>query len=123
MKKLDKPVPPKEYMIVSDSIPSGASMLLRGTSELLDPPLDPAVTGIRRICSLYSENIKKTHCEICSLFQTDIISAPNAVSCWNNSSSKQHWTKMRSSPLRFVRTNKDKEVKFRISADLRTSAN
>lgn len=40
------PVPPKEYAIVFDSIPSGALIRDTVTSELFDLPLDPVVTEI-----------------------------------------------------------------------------
>ena len=74
LNKYSIPIPPKEYAVVFDAIPSGVNMLLKSSviSELTLLKLDPAVTSVGRIC--FSTKKRNNNCDIHALFQKDMIS-------------------------------------------------
>jgi len=114
LKKYGIPIPPKEYAIVFDAIPSGVIMLLKSsfTSELTLLNLDPAVTSVGQIC--FCTKKSNNNCNIRALFQKDIISVPNVVSYWNSFTPDLNWKKIWCLPSKYMITNKIKEVSFKI---------
>lgn len=111
LNKYTLPIPPKEYAVVFDAIPSGVIMLLK--SVLLpesDPlPLEPVQTEIGRICFLAKNN--RT---VRTLFQKENVSTPNAVSHWNHLFPNLIWKNIWSLPYKYFITNKAKEVSLKL---------
>lgn len=71
-------IPPREYALVFDAIPSGVVTLFRYpvASALNTLPLEPAVTSIGQICFYKKSNSNR---DIRSLFRREIVSVPNVV--------------------------------------------
>ena len=113
LNKYTFPVPPKEYAIVFDAIPSGVIMLFKNVmTQETDPfPLEPVQTEVGQLCFSGTRNNNRT---VRSLFQKEIISIPNAVSYWNNTFTNLVWKNIWSLPRKFFITNKTKEVSLKI---------
>lgn len=108
------PIPPKEYAVVFDAIPSGIIMLLKSSlvsASDLDPLPDPTITSVGQTC--FSTN-KRNNCRIRHLFQRDVVSIPNVVPYWNGLLSKLDWRKIWCLPSKFFTVNKMKEVSWKL---------
>uniref|UniRef100_A0A3B5R4M7 Reverse transcriptase domain-containing protein n=1 Tax=Xiphophorus maculatus TaxID=8083 RepID=A0A3B5R4M7_XIPMA len=114
LERFGLPIPPKEYALVFDAIPSGVMMLLKSsaTSVLTPPGLDAAVTNVGQIC--FSTRKRKNNRDVRALFQKDIVSVPNVISYWNNFAPNLNWKKIWCLPSKYLIINKIKEVSFKI---------
>lgn len=85
LNKYSIPIPPKEYVLVFDAIPSGAVLLLRSSvlSEFTVVPLDPDVPGVGRTRFSCKKIINNRDIFYFYFFK-EIVSVPNAVFHWNN---------------------------------------
>ena len=108
------PIPPREFAIVMDAIPTGVVMLLRSTAGVRPTllPLDPTESAVGGVC--FSPGTRNNNCGIRSLFQNDIVSVPYVVAYWNNCVSDLNWKKIWTLPSTLLITNKMKEVSFKI---------
>ncbi|XP_051811827.1 LINE-1 reverse transcriptase homolog isoform X1 [Acanthochromis polyacanthus] len=109
------PVPPREYAIVFDAIPSGLRMLCKCSNfkpPVVVSPCDPTKTYVGKIC--FSMLSSGRNGRIRALFQENITSAPAAIAHWAKSVPDVQWKYTWTLPQRFFLTNKVKEISYRI---------
>jgi len=109
------PVSPVDYAKVFGAISSGVCMLYRAQPRLGTQQLTLSLltdTSVGKIC--FSCNNSKNNKIIRSLFKADSITVPYVIPYWNKFVQNIDWRKVWLLPIRYLLTNKIREISFKI---------